>query len=180
MNTATELLHRLCEIGATVNVTEDRLVVRAGARRVPAQLVKCIRAAREELLAALARGELPTRPVIADDVGQTDSDAWWRREFHVRTIHHLVAARSYGKAEGLAWGDLQNRWHRLNGRQYLFSRCAGCGEAIGGLPALAFADGNRVHLNMIDCLIRYGQRWRGDATRALVAFGLTPPEDEQP
>jgi hypothetical protein len=40
-------------------------------------------------------------------------------------------------------------------------------------------DGNRVHLDDahgLDCVIRYGERWRGAATRALVAMGLRPPE----
>jgi len=39
-------------------------------------------------------------------------------------------------------------------------------------------DGNRVHLDDIDCLIRYGQHWRGEATQALLAIGLQPPPDE--
>jgi hypothetical protein len=31
------------------------------------------------------------------------------------------------------------------------------------------------HFEPIDCLIRFGKRWRGDASEALVAFGLEPP-----
>jgi hypothetical protein len=41
-------------------------------------------------------------------------------------------------------------------------------------------DGNRVHLaDGYDCLIRYGARWRGAATRALIAMGLVPPPGAQ-
>jgi len=32
-----------------------------------------------------------------------------------------------------------------------------------------------VHFEPIDCLIRFGKRWRGAACEALVAFGLEPP-----
>jgi hypothetical protein len=47
------------------------------------------------------------------------------------------------------------------------------------LPALELPDQNRVHLDdALGCLIRYGQRWRGDATRALVAMGLPKPETD--
>jgi hypothetical protein len=39
-------------------------------------------------------------------------------------------------------------------------------------------DGNRVHLAILDCLIRHGERWRAAATRALIAMGLQPPAGE--
>ena len=51
-------------------------------------------------------------------------------------------------------------------------QCAGCGEPIGGLEALALANSHRVHFETLDCLLRYGERWRGAATHALVATGL--------
>jgi hypothetical protein len=54
-------------------------------------------------------------------------------------------------------------------------QCAGCGEAIGEGLALDLADGSRVHLDDLDCLLDYGTRWRRAATRALVAMGLPPP-----
>jgi hypothetical protein len=177
MSIATELLHRLAEVGATVNTTGDKLVVRAGARRVPAELVNCIKAARAELLAVLSPSEAAWDPSVSE-VGGADEATWWRQELHVRTIHQLVAGRTHDEAERLACGDLQNGWHRLHGKQFPFSQCAGCGEAIGGTPALDLGDGNRVHLDKIDCLIRYGDRWRGDATRALARMGLTLPDIE--
>jgi hypothetical protein len=39
-------------------------------------------------------------------------------------------------------------------------------------------DGNRAHLDELDCLIRYGQNWRREATQALAAIGLQPPSGE--
>jgi hypothetical protein len=43
---------------------------------------------------------------------------------------------------------------------------------------LGTVDGNRVHLDdaqRLDCLIAFGVRWRGAATRALAAMGLQQP-----
>jgi hypothetical protein len=57
-------------------------------------------------------------------------------------------------------------------------QCAGCGEPIGGLPALDLGNGNRAHLERLDCVIRYGVRWRGAATRALAGMGLQAPAQE--
>jgi hypothetical protein len=53
--------------------------------------------------------------------------------------------------------------------------CAGCRRPIGNAEALDMIDGNRVHLAILDCLIRHGERWRAAATRALIAIGLRPP-----
>jgi hypothetical protein len=59
----------------------------------------------------------------------------------------------------LAWGDLQNRWHMEHGERVPRHLCAGCGKLIGGLPALDFIDGNRVHdADGHDCLIAFGER----------------------
>jgi hypothetical protein len=56
-------------------------------------------------------------------------------------------------------------------------QCAGCGEPVGGFPALTLSDCARVHFERLDCLIRHGERWRSAATAALVAMGLKPPLD---
>src|SRR5262249_14912822 len=45
--------------------------------------------------------------------------------------------------------------------------------ALQERPFVSLVDG--VHFEPIDCLIRFGKRWRGDACEALVAFGLEPP-----
>jgi hypothetical protein len=48
-------------------------------------------------------------------------------------------------------------------------------RTASGSQALNLPDGNRVHFELIDCLIRFGKRWRSDASEALVALGLEPP-----
>ena len=73
-----------------------------------------------------------------------------------------------------AWGDVENEWHELHGRRWPAWQCAGCNAPVGGSQALNLPDGNRVHFEPIDCLIRFGKRWRGAACEALVAFGLEP------
>jgi hypothetical protein len=60
-----------------------------------------------------------------------------------------------------------------NGR--IWQRVKRRDRSLGGSQALNLPDGNRVHFEPIDCLIRFGKRWRGDASEALVALGLEPP-----
>ena len=70
---------------------------------------------------------------------------------------------------------VENEWHELHGRRWPSWQCAGCNAPLDGSQALNLPDGNRVHFEPIDCLICFGKRWRGDASEALVAFGLEPP-----
>ena len=44
--------------------------------------------------------------------------------------------------------------------------------ALEERPTVSLVDG--VHFEPIDCLIRFGERWRGDASAALIALGLEP------
>jgi hypothetical protein len=72
--------------------------------------------------------------------------------------------------------ELLNEWHTRNGRRWPIWQCAGCDQLIGGLAALTLADRNRVHLDdKLSCLLRYGERWRSEATAGLRALGLHPP-----
>jgi hypothetical protein len=58
--------------------------------------------------------------------------------------------------------------------------CAGCRRPIGAAETLDLIDGNRVHDRPDNaCLIWHGERWRAAASRALIAFGLEPPEETQ-
>ena len=75
---------------------------------------------------------------------------------------------------------MQVRWHRLHGERVPKWQCAGCGEPVGGLATLDLADGNRVHLNKLDCLLSYGERWRSEAAAGLEALGLDPPPGSAP
>jgi hypothetical protein len=47
-----------------------------------------------------------------------------------------------------------------------------CEKPLGGLDLIDLADGNRLHVERLDCMIEFGRRWRGDAHVALVAVGL--------
>ena len=99
------------------------------------------------------------------------------RQYLIRTVAwELGGLRSRREAQWLRGAELECRWHRLYGERMWALECAGCGKPIGGLPSLDFADGNRVHLEL-GCLIRYGQRWRGAAMRALLSMGLQPPDE---
>jgi hypothetical protein len=157
MSNAEELIDDLLKAGAKVTAADGCLVVRAGARAVPGILVQRLREAKAEVLATLC-------------------PQWWSRQFVIRTIDRaLGGARSYDDAARLAWGELECRWHWLYGDRVAEWRCAGCGKLISGLPSLDLQDGNRVHFDQVDCLIGYGDRWRGEASRALVAMGLQRP-----
>jgi hypothetical protein len=101
---------------------------------------------------------------------------WWRAQFEGRTSTWQRSGR-YGQetAQRLAWGELQNRWHTAHGDRLPHHLCAGCGITIGAAEALDNIDGTRVHLAAdLNCLIRYGQRWRTAATRGLIELGLRP------
>jgi hypothetical protein len=107
--------------------------------------------------------------------------AWWRRHYIVRAIDwELSGIRSGRQARDLAWGELLNEWHRRHGTCIPQWQCAGCDQPIGGLAALDLADGNRVHLDKLDCLLGFGARWRGEAVAGLRALGLDPPADFEP
>jgi hypothetical protein len=97
----------------------------------------------------------------------------WRDLFEERAAIRQFDDRT--AADRLAWGELQNRWHMAHGPRVPQHLCAGCRRPIGEAAALDLIDGNRVHdAAGHDCLIRWGERWRGAATRALVAMGLRP------
>ena len=165
-----ELLDRFAEIGATVRADNDQLCILAGATPVPADLIRRLRQAKTEVLAALAAA--PAAPEPALDAAL--NPAWWRREFHVRTAHWLVSPRTVREAEMLAWGDLQEKWRRRFGRRTPSWQCAGCKLPFDGSSPVELDDDNSVH-QPIKCLIAYGKRWRQESTRGLMAFGLRRP-----
>jgi hypothetical protein len=156
MSAVHALLRRLSEIGAIINPAGDKLVVRAGTRPIPGELVRTMRDRKVELLAALAEA------------------AEWRARYR-EALAHRSMLHPAEEAAGIAWGEMVNRWHKLHGEKVPEWQCAGCGALLGGFDALDLADGNRVHLDTLDCLARYGRRRRGTATRALAAMGLQPP-----
>jgi hypothetical protein len=102
--------------------------------------------------------------------------AEWRARYR-EALAQWSAFRPAESAARIAWGELENHWHRLHGARAPAGQCAGCGAAIGNREALTLGDGNRVHLDRIACLLAYGERWRGEATAGLKWFGLDPPAD---
>ena len=99
----------------------------------------------------------------------------WRL-LYWEAVGHWLAFHRTGEAEQIAWGEMLLRWHRMHGgRPVPGWQCAGCGEPIRGLAALDLADGNRVHLDHLDCLLSFGEGWRNKATTGLRALGLAPP-----
>jgi hypothetical protein len=150
------LLRQAREAGLAVAFDGDRLVIRGPKRAEP--VARLLIQNKPEVVAALAE------------------PADWRTRHH-EALAYWGALHPADETARLAWGELQNRWHRLHGEKVPEWQCAGCDEPIGGLPALDLGDGNREHLDRLDCVIRYGARWRGAATRALVYIGLQPPID---
>jgi hypothetical protein len=154
---ALALLHRAKEVGLCVEPMGDTLLIR-GPKRAEA-VVRLLAEHKAEVLAALS-------PSIA---------IWWRERFTAKAVQWFVGGRDWDAAKRLAWGDLENDWHGQHGKRCPSWQCAGCDAPIGGSLVLNLPDGNRVHLDPIGCLIRFGKRWRGDASEALVALGLEPP-----
>jgi hypothetical protein len=116
----------------------------------------------------VARLLLAHKPAV---IGAIAAD--WRAR-HREALTYWGAFRA-SQAARLAWGEIEGRWHRLHGRRWPAWQCAGCDAPIGGLPALDLADGNRVHLDRLNCLLAFGKRWRSEATTSLKALGLDAP-----
>ena len=171
-----DLLDRLADLGAEVRPAGDRLIVRAGANPVPAELIRRLRETKAEVLVALGPMREGTRNTGLGD----DDPAWWRRQFAVRAIARALGGnRGHAEAVRLAFGDLVSEWHRRHGVRTDQDRCAGCGE---GLPVdvglVVDQGGARVHFDAVrgfDCLVAYGERWRSNAAAALRAIGVEPP-----
>jgi hypothetical protein len=141
--------------GGTIRRDGDMLELMAP-RPLPPDLIARIRKAKPALLLVL-----------------TEADDWRAR--HRGAIAYWSALHPAAEAARLAWGELEDRWHRLHRARMPEWQCAGCGELIGGAAALDLADGARVHVETLNCVLRYGERWRRAATEALSAIGLEPP-----
>jgi hypothetical protein len=102
---------------------------------------------------------------------------FWRNMYEERAaIREYNGGYLRSEAELLGWRELQCRWHMAHCQPAAAGVCAGCDQPIGNENVIVMLDGNRVHdRNGHACLIRYGQRWRDAATKALIALGLRPP-----
>jgi hypothetical protein len=148
------LLRRARQAGLAVAAENGKLVIK-GPRRAE-QTALLLLAHKPEVMIALA----------------ADWHARWREALGYWSAFHPA-----DEAAQLAWGELEIRWHRLHRARAPEWQCCGCGEPIGALAALDLADGNRVHLDKLDCLFSFGERWRNEAATGLRALGLDPPAD---
>ena len=196
---ATNLLAEIRRSGGDVSlVGYDRLKLVAPAALLP-KLAERVRAAKPVLLAALSdtasqltakeRGGGVSNPqrngaTVQHLMAESTSDradptpaVKWRAR-NREALAYWSTFHPADEAARLAWGEIENHWHMQYGERVPHWQCAGCREPIGGLPALDLADGNRVHLDQahgLDCLLAFGERWRGEATCGLRALGLNPP-----
>jgi hypothetical protein len=163
------LLRRAQDAGLAVDVDGNTLVIR-GPKRAE-HLARLLIEHKLDVMAAL----VPDEPA-SQAVELSPDPAWWRHHYLVRTISwELSGVRPEISAQRIAWSELLNEWHRRHGTRISQRQCAGCGEPIGGPPALTLADGNQVHLDKLDCLLAFGERWRSEAADGLRALGLDPP-----
>ncbi|MFI5020863.1 MAG: hypothetical protein ACHQRJ_04305 [Alphaproteobacteria bacterium] len=160
------LLRQARAAGLAVRVKGETLVIH-GPRRAE-RVARLLIDRKPEVMAALAKGAAiePWRAVDWLAHFARCAERWGRLE------------HSEAQAARLAWSELQCRWHRLYGGRVPAQLCAGCGKPIGGAGALSLPDGTRVHFANLDCLARYGERWRAAATKALSGMGLTPPPQD--
>ena len=132
----------------------------------------------EPVTGAESRKPASAGPSVQGDARQPPVEALhasdWRDIFEERAaIREYDGGYARAEAERLAWGELQNRWHMVQGERIPRDLCAGCRRPIGNAEALDLIDSNRVHLaDNNECLIAHGAGWRKTATEALVALGL--------
>jgi hypothetical protein len=188
---AANLLAEIRRSGGDVRLVGcDRLKLVVPAALLP-ELAERVRAAKPMLLAALAdtarkvsaaqgggglnpwRNGAIAQHSSSDRAVRTPAVDWRAR--HREALTHWSASHTADEAARLAWGEMQDRWHRLHGARVPEWQCVGCGEPIGGLAALTLGDGSRLHLDKLDCLLSFGERWRNEATAGLRALGLDPP-----
>lgn len=148
-----------CHGGDVKIIAPDRLKVSAPPDLLP-DFVKRVRAVKPELLLTLSAATVAAKAKEHIKTTAPRDAVWWRRRFAMRTFQWSLGDRGWDEAKELAWGDLQNEWHSMHGRRWPTWECAACGAPIGGVKSLDLPDGNRVHLEPIDCLIMFGRRWR--------------------
>jgi hypothetical protein len=159
------LLRRARDAGLNVAADGDKLVIRGPKRAEP--VARLLIEHKPEVLATLVPTQSPAQQ--------------WRHRYAARISHwFLRGRRPWQEAEALAYHEVLNEWHMLYGRRWPQSQCAGCDEPIADRATLTLADNNCIHFEDIDCLLRYGERWRGVAVAALQRLGLDPPVGFKP
>src|SRR3954470_11090859 len=143
------LLRRAEEAGLRVEAAGDQLKIRGP--KCAAPVVRLLAEHKCEVLRAL---------------GTMSEAGGWQQRYDVLTFRRSIC-RSWRQARHLAWGALQNEWHWKHGSRTPSWQCAGCRFPLSGAAALDLPDGSRVHLDRIECLIRFGRLWRSAADAGL-------------
>ena len=102
----------------------------------------------------------------------------WRAWMNYRVPVRMARGLSRSEAMHSVWAEAECIWHCRNGVVPNPDRCAGCGEWMLDGPGIRLPDGAVVHFGNPDrfnCLLLYGQEWRGAASAALLALGLKRP-----
>jgi len=162
---AQRLIEDARAAGLSIEVEGADLIVEADCE-MPPDLLASLRQHKAELIAVLV-------------VSKPSKVQRWRDEFEERAaIREYDGGYTRAEAERLAWGEIENRWHKEHGERLSADICAGCRRPIDQSEALDQIDGNRVHVDRnFACLVKYGERWRGTARRALLDMGLKPPAE---
>jgi hypothetical protein len=166
------LIRTAHEAGLTIKAEGGTLIVRGPKSAAP--VVRQLANVKAEVLVALARCEQMRDPATPPSI------ASWRDRFAARIAHwSLDGQRPWQRAERLAFGEMILDWHRLHGASSEPGRCAGCGDEIANdIGFEVDGNGTRVHFDgdrRDDCIIAYGQKWRGAAIAGLRALGVNPP-----
>jgi hypothetical protein len=160
------------------SVTETRPVL---IDRLPASLKAAFeeRAAIADVDGGLDRAaaeRLAWDEVNAGPIG--DTLPAWRAWMNYRIRAWMARRLSRAEAMHSVWAEAEYLWHCRHGTPADPDRCAGCGEWMLDGPGIRFMDRAVVHFgnpDWLDCLILYGQAWRGAASAGLVALGLKQP-----
>jgi hypothetical protein len=129
-----------------------------------------------DLAEDVARTEMAAGPV-GDDVTA------WRSWVHSRVPIWRARGLSGAALSQGVWSEAEGVWHLRHHPVADPDRCAGCGEWMLDGPGMRMLDGAVIHFgnpDRLDCLILYGEAWRGAASAALMAFGLKNPHLVQP
>jgi hypothetical protein len=150
MNFARELLDELAVIGATVEPSGDRLILRAGPAAIPAALVNRVRDAKADLIVTLARHGAPQE--------QERSGNSAERQFKHRPFEACIV-----------------EWLNQRPTPSAPGRCAFCGRLeSSSAVVLPFGTEPETHTWLhADCWSAWHQARRAEATESLRATGHT-------
>jgi hypothetical protein len=175
------LLRRARNAGLAVEEEVGKLVIRGPRRAEP--VARLLIEHKPQVLAALAPAQCSPRHTGIASPNPVVDPAPWRDQFYERVairMHEDGYPRA--EAECLAFGRIILEWHLKHGARADPRRCAGCGEEASGEGSFVLLDGARLHLDgfrSIDCIIRYGAKWRSAAVDALRLLGVAPPQHFQ-